>query len=327
MKTFFHPDLSLGEEAFISLSKAPKVMRHLFEYERVVPHMPGFPILSEEDFHRLNVHDTRYVRLVFAHRANGFNQPFVPSLTRQIAVANSAEIAAVEYVLRQKQSGLPDLLACAPVSGFHHAGYANGTGYCTLNGLVLSIANAMDQGLLSKDSAVLIIDGDAHYGDGTDSCLSVKGSRPYPRTVMNWTRERDWDTAADWRMIEQIMGLAHWDLVLYQAGADAHMMDPYKAGVLTDTDWLERDLAVFKYVVENKIPCVWNFAGGYHPTNTVALHARTWITAARLSARALPPGTQGWSPIPADHPMAAGAPATPDPSASASEPSGPPAAE
>jgi len=44
-------------------------------------------------------------------------------------------------------------------------------GYCTFNGLVIAAREA----LMSGVSKVLIIDGDAHYGDGTDSCVESRG--------------------------------------------------------------------------------------------------------------------------------------------------------
>jgi acetoin utilization deacetylase AcuC-like enzyme len=65
-------------------------------------------------------------------------------------------------------------VACAPVSGFHHAGYYTARGFCTFNGLMAAAVQ------LRKDSRVhrvMILDLDQHYGDGTDDILQTVADR------------------------------------------------------------------------------------------------------------------------------------------------------
>ncbi len=52
------------------------------------------------------------------------------------------------------------------------------------------------------------------------------------------------------------------DLVLYQAGADAHRNDPL-GGLLSNRELLERDQFVFSQLRKAEIPVAWNLAGGY----------------------------------------------------------------
>ena len=52
------------------------------------------------------------------------------------------------------------------------------------------------------------------------------------------------------------------DLLLYQAGADPHIDDPY-GGILTTHDLLERDRTVFRAARELGVAVAWNLAGGY----------------------------------------------------------------
>lgn len=55
--------------------------------------------------------------------------------------------------------------------------------------------------------------------------------------------------------------MAECDIVLYQAGADPHVNDP--GGWLTTEQLQQRDAIVFEAFAANKLPVVWNLAGGY----------------------------------------------------------------
>jgi acetoin utilization deacetylase AcuC-like enzyme len=52
------------------------------------------------------------------------------------------------------------------------------------------------------------------------------------------------------------------DLIIYQAGVDTHVDDPY-GGVLTTEELIERDLRMFRIAKTLNIPITWNLAGGY----------------------------------------------------------------
>jgi acetoin utilization deacetylase AcuC-like enzyme len=52
------------------------------------------------------------------------------------------------------------------------------------------------------------------------------------------------------------------DVVIYQAGADVHVNDPY-GGVLTTEQMYERDLRMFRIAKRLQLPLTWNLAGGY----------------------------------------------------------------
>ena len=57
---------------------------------------------------------------------------------------------------------------CAPVSGFHHAGFDFGGGFCTFNGLAVAAFSALQDKLCDE---VWILDFDHHWGNGTHDCL------------------------------------------------------------------------------------------------------------------------------------------------------------
>lgn len=103
-------------------------------------------------------HDRTFVDDVLALRENnGFGN-------RSAAVATSlpyttgSMLSAAKYVLENRD------VACAPCSGFHHAGYDSVSGYCTFNGLVVTAMKLRDEGRAQR---VGILDCDQHYGNGT----------------------------------------------------------------------------------------------------------------------------------------------------------------
>ena len=106
-------------------------------------------------------HDADYVRGVLdCSRANGFG-------TRSAAVAASLPWTVgslASAALHALQSGTgKSAVAVSPTSGFHHAGYAFGGGFCTFNGLIVAARKALQAGA----GRVGILDLDQHYGNGT----------------------------------------------------------------------------------------------------------------------------------------------------------------
>lgn len=259
MKVAYSDACSLGLQEFVSLRKPGHLFRMCFDAQRdtLVPSPP-----ANERFLVL-AHDARYVDDVLALRlSNGFGNRRAEVL-RQILAANGALRAAVQEALR---SGI----CFAPVSGFHHAGHAFNGGFCTFNALV---ASAVEAGVRT-----LIIDGDGHYGDGTDDCIAAKGLTD----IVNLTAPTGTLTAA--AHLAQIReALAEdWGLVIYQAGADAHQLDRFGAGYLSDDDWRARDRLVFQTCRDRGIPIAWNLAGGYSEERTFNLHYDTFVTASEI---------------------------------------------
>lgn len=167
----------------------------------------------------------------------------------------------------------------APVSGFHHSGYAYGGGYCTFNGLVLA-ADAFRY-VHGHSTNVLIIDGDGHFGDGTAD-LIAHGSRDWLTQCSLDKSSVGGDALRSLRLAREALAAKNWDLVLYQAGADSHIDDPYMSGYLNDEEWKARDEIVFGHCAKNRIPCVFNLAGGYNGSKTILLHTSTVTTARQV---------------------------------------------
>jgi Histone deacetylase domain len=110
---------------------------------------------------------------------------------------------------------------------FHHAGYADGGGYCTFNGIMVAVAKYI---AAHPGAKVGILDCDLHYGDGTDDILKRKpalASQVIHRTSGKYFHDgNDPLELFPWlhHSIEEINAFG-CDVVIYQAGADMHVKD------------------------------------------------------------------------------------------------------
>ena len=199
-------------------------------------------------------HERRYVEDVLAlRRSNGFG-------TRNAAVAASLPYTSGALLTAAKWALVSGAPVAAPVSGFHHAHWDDGGGFCTFNGLVVAAQ------VLRHDAAVDrvgILDADHHYGNGTVDIIE--------RLSLDWiehvTLGADYTEPADAaRFFRELPGIlarfAGCDLLLYQAGADPHLDDPL-GGWLDDAQLRQRDRRVFEHARAAGLPIAWNLAGGY----------------------------------------------------------------
>ena len=200
------------------------------------------------------VHDPQYVLDVFSGDvANGHGNT-------EASVAESTRWT-VGSMVAAAEDALVSGLACSPSSGFHHAGYSSNHGFCTFNGLMVAANRLLEHDGISK---VGILDCDWHLGDGTNDIIRELGLQD---SILHFTagaqRLSNARTYFEW-LDEAIKAMRSScvDIVLYQAGADAHRDDPL-GGVLNNTELSERDRFVFEELVAQGIPVAWNLAGGY----------------------------------------------------------------
>jgi len=206
------------------------------------------------------VHNPKYVKRVLSCKeANGFGD-FDPNVAKALPEIVRSFISAA-YVASEMRG-----VAVSPTSGFHHAGWNRGGGFCTFNGLALAAV------LLARGGQrVLILDIDDHYGNGTEDILfRVEPTlrKDYGiRRIHHQTYGAVAHTKAEaLRFIDRIPEMIEeWepDVVLYQAGADPHENDPIGSRHLSSADMRNRDALVFETCKKLNIGCAWNLAGGY----------------------------------------------------------------
>jgi acetoin utilization deacetylase AcuC-like enzyme len=213
-------------------------------------------------------HDPGYVHGVLTGALpNGFGNTRA-DVARSLPYTTGAMIAAARAAL---ETGC----ACTPVSGFHHAHYDTGGGFCTFNGLVIAAQKLIDDADLQR---LLILDCDMHYGDGTEEIIERLAVQ---NCIENYTFGRWFDAPQDApaylaKLRDIAVRFEDYDLILYQAGADVHIDDPL-GGVLTTSQMIERDRIIFEGAREAAVPIAWNLAGGYQEplSRVIALHVNT----------------------------------------------------
>lgn len=212
-------------------------------------------------------HSRRYVDDVLDLRAaDGFGN-------RNAEVAASFRWTSGSFLCASREAIRNRQVAVSPTSGFHHAGYDFGGGFCTFNGLMVAASTLLEEGTVDR---IGILDCDQHYGDGTDDIIQRLGCA---HRVKHVTATRGYARNSR-SFLSKLPGIvesfADCDLLMYQAGADPHINDPL-GGYLTTEQLLERDRIVFQHTARLAIPVVWNLAGGYQEplSKILEIHANT----------------------------------------------------
>lgn len=148
---------------------------------------------------------------------------------------------------------------CAPVSGFHHAGWDYSDGYCTFNGLMVAALDLLER---TGASRVGILDLDQHYGDGTENIIEKLGLNS---SIIHYSAGLCRADAVDF--LNELPALINdlytgCNVLIYQAGADPHINDPL-GGWMTTEQLYERDVIVFEAAKRLKVPVAFDLAGGY----------------------------------------------------------------
>ncbi len=200
-------------------------------------------------------HSPEHVDKILAgEKANGFGNK-LPEVAESLLYTNGSMLSAARGAIRNRK------VAVAPCSGFHHAGYATATAFCTFNGLMVTALVLKAAGLVGR---VGILDFDMHYGNGTDDLIEHHNAASW---IEHYTAGRVY-TKVRWaddfmaRIPEFVEEMRDCDVILYQAGADPHISDPL-GGFLTTSQLRERDKIVFETANKLGVPIAWNLAGGY----------------------------------------------------------------
>ena len=238
--------------------------------------------VTVEDLRR--VHTAEYIAAIETGMPRGLAEsqkfPWSPQLFPSVCLTSGGCLAAARQALR-------DGAAAAVASGFHHACWDHGEGFCTFNGLIVAIDAMVAAGEI-RTAAVL--DMDLHYGNGTAQlaaerphvfALSIYGNdyadNVYYRDVSVRQHEDGGnhrslalpggcdrqEMLATMREALPLIAARRPDLLLYQAGADPYFEDPYSPLALDHDDLRARDRFVFEFAKAHQIPIAWVLAGGY----------------------------------------------------------------
>lgn len=249
---FYDPRMVADAHSYSpSAGKPREVVQSWGRFGRSLSFEPFEPATVEQ---LCRAHASAYVNGVLSGRIpNGFDNTLV-SVAQALPWTSGAMLSAARAAIANRA------VAVAPVSGFHHACYAEAGGFCTFNGLmVAALALQAEDGI----QRVGILDYDMHYGNGTAEILR----RLKPAGIEHYTAGKTFHY--EYQALEFLAGIPErvrsfsgCGVLLYQAGADPHIDDPL-GGWLTDNQLAERDRLVFETCREIGLPVAWNLAGGY----------------------------------------------------------------
>ncbi len=166
--------------------------------------------------------------------------------------------------------------------GMHHARSYTGAGFCPLSDIVIGIRKAQAAGKIKK---ALILDVDAHMGDGTAEV--TKGDESIVTVSLHmadgWPIHSelpiipsDYDLTFKYNEEDQYLPrLQHilqemksldFDFVLVVDGADPYELDELKSSEglkLSKEQLLARDMLIYTWARDLNLPQAWVMAGGY----------------------------------------------------------------
>jgi acetoin utilization deacetylase AcuC-like enzyme len=306
IKAFYHPGYAapIGEHV-MPIRKFGLVADELRRDARIELLEPA-PVTHADI---LRVHSPPYVDAVRTGEPRALAEsqkfPWSPQLYQSVLLTSGGCLAAA-------RAALADGVAAGLVSGFHHSHADRGEGFCTFNGLIVTLDRLLTDGVIRSAA---ILDCDLHYGNGT---ALLARTRPHIAMALSLYGNDYWDNiayrdvsvrhhsdgdnhrsvpipaGADGATMQSILreslplllSRGEPDLLLYQAGADPFYEDPYSPLALDHDDLLERDQTVFRFSRDHQIPIAWVLAGGYTKdvAKVVQVHVNTFKAALAVFA-------------------------------------------
>jgi acetoin utilization deacetylase AcuC-like enzyme len=270
MHVYYSDDYTAAAHEFDTTRKAGWIAESLREQPIAGVHLVEPAWLTEEQLNA--VHAPEYVTAVKTgtprHLAESSGFPWDPNVWDAVRSSNGGAVAAARHARATRQN------AGSLSSGLHHASRGSGSGFCTFNGVALAARAA----LLAGARRVLILDLDAHIGDGTidivrdwtsvthvDIAVSPWGAPAGDpsRSSLDVIRSPD-DYLPTLERRLAALDTSTLDLCLYNAGMDLHA-DCDVGGLegITSDLLRERECTVFAWAARAAVPVAFVLAGGY----------------------------------------------------------------
>lgn len=168
--------------------------------------------------------------------------------------------------------------------GYHHAESDNSSGFCFFNDIAIAIKKLEQE--LNKSIKILIIDLDAHLGNGNNIIFKdsknvfifdIHNKKIFPENKQDYYFEKDFIYPVNGNKIndkkylkilnknlQNIINKINPELMIYNAGTDIYEKDPLGNMNITKDGIIKRDEIVFNTAKINKIPITMVLSGGYH---------------------------------------------------------------
>lgn len=165
--------------------------------------------------------------------------------------------------------------------GFHHASKNSSEGFCIYNDIGIACQEALKSGTLKKNDRVLIIDVDAHHGNGNAHTflynenviiVDIYNEDVYPQSTLTRSRvdipvplKKGCAGKAYLEALDRALGKISRDfrIAFVIAGTDVLATDALGGMALSIDDVCERDTMIMKRLKALSIPTVVLGGGGY----------------------------------------------------------------
>jgi len=295
MKIFYHPNYNIDLGLLNRLHPFDgKKFTHVYNK---IQNLPGIEILALD-------------APITQNEIDEFSDALLPLLLKKKRyVLRALEIPYIpllplffiaKYVLQPMRWGVAGTLAASKAAlkgntcwnmsgGYHHASRGTAEGFCIYNDIGISVDVLKKQDDINPDTKILIIDIDAHHGNGNcyvfekDSNVTlfdIYNNDIYPNN--NFTKKRvDINiplrngTNGKEYIKKLTAGLAKlnndYDMAYVIAGTDVIQTDPLGGLNLSLDDCMQRDILVFETLAKLNIPAVFLGGGGYSKDSATAI--------------------------------------------------------
>ena len=256
--------------------------------------------VSQTDLHVLKrVHDGQYLSKIYHGALDRREQlalglPANPKLFARCATEAEATRQTCHAALAE---GVSVCLA----GGTHHAFKGRGEGFCVFNDVAIAVRDLQEK---RPGIRIMIVDTDAHQGNGTNSLLE-NDPRVFTYSIhvgQGTSTNSQVDGSMDVETVRYVEGDMYLkqlfntlasaldvfspDLVIWVAGADNHSNDLLGNMMLSVADMQRRDDTIIRAFIKNRIPIAILYGGGYnrHSGLTAKLHRNTVASAKKIAA-------------------------------------------
>lgn len=207
---------------------------------------------------------------------NNFLQHY---LLKPIRLGCYGTVLATESAIKRKS------IVMNFAGGYHHSFYDHGEGFCFFADAQLAIVSARESGLINPDDKILMIDLDAHRGNGFESYslqdpavhnFDMYNFQVYPGLhpgdpdewkYMIPLKAKTGDQTYQERLHRELIGFLDENqdakLIFYNAGNDILESDPLGGLALSIEGVKKRDNFVVNEIIKRDVPAVVMTSGGY----------------------------------------------------------------
>jgi histone deacetylase 11 len=248
------------------------------------------PNVIVSDKNLLNVHSQKYLDSLsksknIARVIEVLPMRFVPSVLLQKGLITPIKLACNGTILSTELSLKDHAISMNFGGGYHHAFESHGEGFSFFADAVISIVEMRRQRLLGSKDTILMIDLDAHRGNGFesltahDSCIGnfdMYNMRAYPGIHFGDPDEFPYMIPLQPKMqdaryfelleenIDKFLDSKHDPkLVFYNAGNDILDSDPLGGLSISYDGVIKRDKLIIDKLIQRNLPTVVMTSGGY----------------------------------------------------------------